>query len=149
MSYNTEARREAAARYRAKNRAAVNARSAEWRKMNGSKIDAVYYATHREQVCKRVSDYSHNNLDKVARIQAKYKAQKLQATPAWADSEKIASIYKEARKLVDASGNVYHVDHIIPLQGVNVCGLHVENNLQILPGSKNLSKGNRFESLME
>jgi hypothetical protein len=68
---------------------------------------------------------------------AQRRALKLKAVPKWANLEIIKEIYKKCNK-------GYHVDHIIPLQGKNVCGLHVENNLQYLKAKDNLSKGNNF-----
>lgn len=62
-----------------------------------------------------------------------------QNTPPWADKQKIVEIYRNC-----PIG--YHVDHIIPLRGKNVSGLHVETNLQYLPVNDNLRKGNRFET---
>jgi len=69
--------------------------------------------------------------------QAKRRADKLNATPKWANLEKIKEIYKNCPK-------GYHVDHYFPLQGENVCGLHVENNLQYLTARQNISKGNKL-----
>lgn len=60
------------------------------------------------------------------------------STPKWADPDKIAEIY------VKAGCEGKHVDHIIPLQGASVCGLHVEYNLQIISSSLNLWKSNRL-----
>lgn len=71
----------------------------------------------------------------------RYRSRRLaidQRTPAWADLEKIKAVYREARKLG------LTVDHTIPLRGETVSGLHVHNNLQMLPGSVNSSKGNKF-----
>ena len=74
---------------------------------------------------------------------AKRRAAKLQATPAWADLAAIKAVYAEAVRLETLHGTPYHVDHIVPLQGATVCGLHVHANLQVLPGPENSSKGAR------
>ena len=78
-------------------------------------------------------------------LQAKRRAQKLQATPAWADQEAIKAIYAEARRLEDVLGIPMHCDHMVPLQGELVCGLHVETNLQIIPATLNIRKSNKFK----
>ncbi len=58
--------------------------------------------------------------------------------------EKIKAFYVEAERLTIKTGIQYEVDHIIPLQGEMVSGLHVHNNLQILTRSKNRSKQNKI-----
>lgn len=75
---------------------------------------------------------------KVARTAAR-RARKIQATPKWADLKAIDAIYAEARRLG------LSVDHIVPLRGKNVCGLHVPWNLQLLPLIENTRKNNRFD----
>lgn len=72
-----------------------------------------------------------------ANRQANYRAAKLKRTPAWANLDKIKEFY-------DNCPRGYHVDHIIPLQGEYVSGLHIETNLQYLPAIDNIKKGNRF-----
>jgi hypothetical protein len=71
---------------------------------------------------------------KLART-VKYQINKAQAVPTWADVHKIKEIYKNCPEGM-------HVDHIIPLQGRTVCGLHVETNLQYLSAKDNLIKSN-------
>lgn len=61
-------------------------------------------------------------------------------TPAWADKQKIKEIYSLCPKECE-------VDHIIPLRGLLVSGLHVHNNLQFLSKIENASKSNKFEPL--
>lgn len=72
-----------------------------------------------------------------AHIQRNRDAAKLQRTPAWADMEAIRIFYANC-----PAGKV--VDHIVPLQGKRVSGLHVANNLQYLTQSENSSKKNKF-----
>lgn len=70
------------------------------------------------------------------------------ATPAWLSKEQrtqIESVYYHAKDCQIVTGEVYHVDHIVPLQGQDVCGLHVPWNLQVLPAEVNVRKSNRYE----
>jgi hypothetical protein len=78
---------------------------------------------------------------------AKYNACKMQRTPPWLTNEQLAEIesfYKRAKELELQTNTPMHVDHIIPLQGETVSGLHVPWNLQVLPAPLNWSKGNKF-----
>jgi hypothetical protein len=80
--------------------------------------------------------YENNKSDYIAR-NAKRRADIIKATPSWANLTIIKDFYKNCPP-------GYHVDHIVPLKGINVCGLHVENNLQYLPADENLKKSNKF-----
>lgn len=82
--------------------------------------------------------YCQKNKDKLAKAAAARRAFKLQATPKWANEEKIMQIYTEGRRLK------LEVDHIVPLKSKIVCGLHVEHNLQLLPTSLNRKKSNVY-----
>lgn len=68
-----------------------------------------------------------------------------QATPAWADKKAIRAIYERAQRITRETGRKMHVDHVIPLKGRLVTGLHIETNLQILPAAENVRKSNKFK----
>ena len=113
--------------YRARNRAQVNAALKRWAARNTEKRAAT------------VKKWNAANPALVRAKLAKYRAVKLRATPPWADLKAIEAIYAEAV----AKG--LHVDHIVPLQGRTVCGLHVPWNLQLLTKSENSRKNNSHD----
>ena len=85
-----------------------------------------------------------NPAAKLARTR-KRQASQLQRTPAWdPHAHLIVAKYQLAAMLTQASGIEHHVDHIIPLQGRKVSGLHVFSNLRVIPGSDNVKKSNKF-----
>lgn len=91
-----------------------------------------------------------NNPDKVvAAVQARH-ARKRKAYAVW-DADLTALVTLEAASLCKmrerVTGVKWHVDHTIPLRGKLVCGLHVWNNLQVLPAVENIRKGNKFEEI--
>ena len=100
-----------------------------------------YYQANKEALRK------YQQEDKAARTarQAKRRACKIQATPKWANLSKIEGLYKLAQYLTEEHGRQIHVDHIVPLQNPLVCGLHVEDNLQLLFAEDNISKSNSFK----
>lgn len=79
---------------------------------------------------------------------AKREAAKMQRTPSWLTEEDLYRIqlkYNTAQYMTQLTGEQYHVDHIVPLQGAEVSGLHVPSNLRVITAKENLSKNNTFE----
>lgn len=107
-------------------------RSAEWQKNNPEKAAALAKSVRQRNPDREVA--------KVRRRQAA----KLQAVPSWANHDAIRRHYENARYLTEVTGHKHHVDHIIPLRGKDVCGLHVENNLRAIPHFLNTRKGNQL-----
>ena len=110
---------------------------------------AAYYEANRELIKARSKAWAKANPEKV-RLNAliganKRRAAKLRATPAWADDVKIKAIYKVCHKVCQITGRKYEVDHVIPLRGKTVCGLHVHENLRIITSTANRRKGAKLE----
>jgi hypothetical protein len=80
-------------------------------------------------------------------LSKRYKLKKAKATPLWLTLEQLYNMqctYKVAAQLSETSSQKWHVDHIVPIRGKDVCGLHVPWNLQLLPAKMNMQKGNRI-----
>jgi hypothetical protein len=81
---------------------------------------------------------------KSAFISKTYQARKRKAVPSWANLERIEALYSLAAMFTSNTGEKWHVDHIIPIKNDLVCGLHVYENLRVVPASVNLQKSNKF-----
>lgn len=113
---------------------------AKYQKDNAERI-AEYQAEYREKNRDRLRDldaeYYKKNKSKYVAYGAKRKAAQLQRTPGWADMDAINFFY-------ECCPAGFEVDHVIPMQGKNVSGFHIETNLQWLPISENRAKGNKW-----
>jgi hypothetical protein len=91
--------------------------------------------------------FRQNNPGKVNVKTARRRTAKLQRTPIWLTGDQLSQIenyYIQASYLTEETGINCEVDHILPLQGKNVSGLHIPSNLQILSRTLNIKKGNRI-----
>jgi hypothetical protein len=129
----------------------VKATRKAWTKANLEKkraTDKAWAKANPEKTKAAVKAWQKSNPEKLRANTAKRKALKLQRTPAWLtdiDKERIQNEYKLAVLQTKLTGESWHVDHIIPLQGKLVSGLHVPSNLRATRGKDNLSKSNNFE----
>ena len=119
-------------------------RIASWGKENKERrLKAA--ADRRRKRYKEDLEYRGKRISQIA----SYRSQKLQAQPDWLskkDLRRINNIYEVASKVSERTGKPHDVDHVVPLQGESVCGLHVPWNLAIIPASMNRSKGNAYPS---
>lgn len=118
-----------------------------------------YYRNNTESISGYHKEYCQNNPEyfkehhkeyrqsNKAKVNA-YVIQRLKhlrrATPSWVDLREIETFYYEAWCKTKETGIPYHVDHIVPIRGRNVRGLHVPWNLQVIPAQENMRKGSRL-----
>jgi hypothetical protein len=107
--------------------------------------DARYRATHREQINARIAAWQKANPSRELAKVRRRQAAKLHRTPSWADHAAIGMVYQAAQIARATWPEVeIHVDHVVPLRGRTVSGLHVHRNLQIVTGRSNRSKAIHF-----
>ena len=132
---NVKKKRAADVEYRKKSKEKRKATTRAWAAKNPEKVKL--YAKRVKQAHK----------GKINFHTAKRRYAKLQRTPHWLtedDHWMIEEAYSLAALRTKMFGVSWHVDHVIPLQGKNVSGLHVPINLQVIPGVENIRKGNRM-----
>ena len=119
-------------------------RNKEAIKIYNEKYHREYYLDNTERVKIDSKRWKKNNHGKVIANCVKRYTSKLKRTALWANHWKIKQYYIMAKKLTKDTGIKFVVDHIVPLQGKCVSGLHVETNLQIITATENLMKSNKF-----
>lgn len=110
-------------------------------------VSSQYRARHPERVAAAKKTYAQRNKGKINAAVAKRNAAKLNQTPVWLTEDELWMVdqaYELAVLRTNIFGFAWHVDHIIPLQGKTVAGLHTPYNLQVIPAKENLRKGNRL-----
>ena len=150
-----------------RNKERVLARSAEYRNRPGVRERELerqrqYYAARKEQIQAKRKAKWNADPERRARFNAylkKHYAENrhvyqeksvrrnralYEATPPWADLAAIREIYKKCAEINASSDTKYVVDHIVPLRGRNVCGLHIAENLRIISALENLQKHNKL-----
>lgn len=170
---NKEESREYYKRYRKANKERLSVYGKKYAETNSDKLKAYrqnYYKNNdnksmykswglknpqKLKICKLKSNQKHkekrkaynkrwakNNAGLVTHYSRQYQLAKVKATPKWLTAqqlEDIREIYRNRPK-----GN--HVDHVVPIKGKEVCGLHVSWNLQYLLAAENCSKSNKLNN---
>ena len=121
----------------------------EWKLKNKDRTaayDKLWQQSNKDKKSKNYKNWQVNNRHKVNTYNSKRRALEVNATPKWLNKEQqsqIDSLYWLAKLQNELTDECHHVDHIVPLKGKTVCGLHVPWNLQVLTAKDNLSKSNK------
>jgi hypothetical protein len=148
---NLEKSREASNRWKRENPGRNKETKRKWREENlerNRESKRKWCERNFEKVKENNRNWRQKNSDRKNFYTAKRHSKKLQRTPKWlteGDWIEINWAYQTAAGRSEGIGSEYNVDHIIPLQGKNVSGLHVPWNMQILSVSENSKKRNKFD----
>lgn len=130
----------------AKNREKVSAKDAKryWADAEAQRARVrTYRSKNIEKTKAATKRWASENSEKVIAHNAARRARRLKAIPLWVNKFFVGEAYDLARRRTKVFGFKWHVDHIVPLKSKIVCGLHVEHNLQVIPGAENIRKLNR------
>jgi hypothetical protein len=134
-----------------RNKALTIERSRLWALANPEKKHEIHRKNRQKDLENhnaRNREWNAANKPVKAALEGKRRAAQLQRTPKWlteSDISMIAAKYSLAAMLTRETGIIHHVDHIIPLQGKKVSGLHVFSNLRVIPGEENVKKSNKYQ----
>lgn len=162
---NIERDRELKKLYAQKNKEKIAEYQAKWREENKETILEYrkdYYSENKEEIASKVANWRSKNPAKVREILKKYKNTEKgklsknaarnerrnrtkQASLGRYSAKEIRELYKTCAQLNKNSSTKFEVDHIVPIMHPNVCGLHVIQNLQIIPSDVNRKKTNKFD----
>jgi hypothetical protein len=135
-----------------KNKQRLIEKAARWNRDNPERrkeIKTQWALNNKDKVNKSRKQWKEKNKAKIYTATSVRRANLLNATPKWVTKETlkdIESFYICSQMFTMYTGQKYHVDHIIPLRGKTVSGLHVPYNLQIIPAKENLAKSNSFNN---
>jgi len=144
---NRDAALERARKYHQKNQNKCLEKSKKYYQENRDVLKK-YYQENRDRYLEYKKAWRKANPELVNANQASRRARMKKAQPPWLTEEHINQIkaeYKNSKRMKNLTGIQHHVDHIVPLAGKNVCGLHVPWNLQVIPAKHNLEKRNHFD----
>lgn len=118
-----------------------------------------WFERNKERQLQRISDWCDKNKERVLAAKRKYReanpvvdrvntvkrrAALMNRNAPWADRNVIRFFYDTRAYMSADTGQQWHVDHIVPLRGKVVSGLHTHNNLRVIPAVDNMAKGNSF-----
>lgn len=146
-SISPERKREAVRRHRAKNTDAYKLKY--WGNPAEQERCRTKWKLEPKEACNaRKKRWRDRNPEEARARGAATEKRRRRQTPPWADRQTILAIYKECRRITKETGIPHHVDHYMPLKGETVSGLHVEQNLRIIPAVENMKKRNKIPPVM-